>query len=66
MIFHGKRDPIVPWAQSDYMSKALKEAGKEHKTIYFAEEVHGFIYVQNQIRYVSDAESFFAKHLSDT
>lgn len=66
LIFHGKEDYVVPWEHSRLMSQALTKAGKEHKTIYFDEEVHGFIYIQNQIRYVSDAESFFAEHLTDS
>ncbi len=62
-IAQGKNDPRVPRQESDQMVAALKDRGKEHRYVLFADEGHGFDKWEHQLALNEEVESFLAKHL---
>jgi dipeptidyl aminopeptidase/acylaminoacyl peptidase len=62
LIFHGTKDPLVPFNQSERLAQALKDAGVECSFVPVAGAGHGGFRspeVPKRIR------QFFDKHLRD-
>ncbi len=63
LIFHGKRDYIVPPKQAEIMRDALVKANATFKLTYFEDEGHGFYLDSNRARFLGESELFFREHL---
>jgi acetyl esterase/lipase len=64
LIFHGRKDRIVPPDQSEKFHAALEKAGIASKLIMFEDEDHGFAKKPNQERFAAEIVTFLAKHLA--
>ena len=62
-IVHGRRDPRVPIAQADMLTRALRRREIEYELLVKNDEGHGFVKEENNIELYSRLEAFFAEHL---
>ncbi|NIW23916.1 MAG: prolyl oligopeptidase family serine peptidase [Gammaproteobacteria bacterium] len=63
LIVHGRRDPRVPIAQADMLTRALRRREIEHELLIKNDEGHGFVKEENNFELYSRLEAFFAEHL---
>ena len=59
LLFHGKKDPVVPFAQSQEIYEKLKSKGKVVSMTLFADEGHGFRSKQNLQKAYEKELAFF-------
>jgi len=65
LIIAGRKDEIVPYAQSDEMVKALRRAGKEFENMDLEHAPHYiFRYTDQKEEVLNKIEAFLAKYLS--
>jgi len=62
-IVHGRRDPRVPIAQADILTRALRRREIDHEVLIKNDEGHGFVKEENNFELYSRLEAFFAEHL---
>lgn len=63
LLIHGKDDTIVPYAQSELMYDALKDAGKPVQLVKLSDEDHYLSRSQSRIEMLKLLDKFLAKHL---
>lgn len=63
LVFQGAKDSNVPKAESDLLVAVLRELGKRHEYIVYADEGHGFYRRKNLLDYYRRTTAFFVKHL---
>ena len=64
LLIHGKEDVIVPVEQSEYMHKALKEAGKDVTYLELKNSGHSFRPVSERQTEMETVLAFLAQHLT--
>jgi dipeptidyl aminopeptidase/acylaminoacyl peptidase len=64
LLMHGVNDTIVPVAQSQEMSRVLREGQREHEFIALPSEDHWLSGTATRIRVLTEMEGFFGKHLA--
>ena len=57
---HGKKDPLVPWQQSEVFHNALLKVKVESETLFIPDGRHGGFKKED---YVPQMKAFFLKHL---
>ncbi len=62
MLMHGTEDAVVPFAQSESMSLALKKAGRNQKLVVFDGAGHN-LHDANLEAYLTQLDRFFYMHL---
>jgi dipeptidyl aminopeptidase/acylaminoacyl peptidase len=62
-IVHGRRDPRVPIAQAEGLTRALRHREIEHGLFIKSDEGHGFAKEENNFELYRRLEAFFAEHL---
>lgn len=63
LIGQGANDPRVKQPESDQIVKAMRENGKPVEYIVFADEGHGFMRPENNLRFWAATEQFLARYL---
>jgi acetyl esterase/lipase len=63
LIWHGRKDSIVPPDQSERMHEALKKAGADSTLVIFEDEDHGWRKPENNARFAKETLDFLKKHL---
>jgi dipeptidyl aminopeptidase/acylaminoacyl peptidase len=63
LVGQGANDPRVTKDQSDSMVEALRKRGVPVEYLVFADEGHGFVRPENNLKFYAAAEAFLAKHL---
>jgi dipeptidyl aminopeptidase/acylaminoacyl peptidase len=63
LIAQGANDPRVKQAESEQIVAAMKKAGKPVEYLLFADEGHGFVRPENQLKFAAVCEAFLATHL---
>ncbi|HYD24169.1 MAG TPA: S9 family peptidase [Croceibacterium sp.] len=62
LLIHGKDDTVVPFAQSDSMADALKDAGKPYKLVVLREEDHWLSRASTRLQMLEEAVAFVEEH----
>lgn len=62
-VIHGRRDPRVPIAQAEALTRALRRREIEHEVLIENDEGHGFVKEENNFELYRRLEAFFAEHL---
>ncbi len=62
-IIHGRRDPRVPVAQAEALTRALRRLEVDFDLLIKNDEGHGFVKEQNNFELYTRLEAFFAEHL---
>jgi len=62
-IVHGRRDPRVPVAQTDSLTRALRRRDIDYELLVKNDEGHGFVNEDNNVELYRRLEAFFAEHL---
>ncbi len=63
LIGQGANDPRVKQSESDQIVQAMRENGKPVEYIVFADEGHGFVRPENNLRFFAAMEQFLARYL---
>jgi dipeptidyl aminopeptidase/acylaminoacyl peptidase len=63
LLVHGTDDSVVPFAQSEIMARALKDAGKQFQFVTLEKEDHWLSTSATRIRLLSEIEKFLAANL---
>jgi dipeptidyl aminopeptidase/acylaminoacyl peptidase len=63
LIGQGANDPRVKQTESDQIVHAMRENGKTVEYIVFADEGHGFVRPENNLRFFAATEQFLARYL---
>ena len=63
LIGQGANDPRVKQSESDQIVQAMRENGKPVEYIVFADEGHGFVRPENNLRFFAATEQFLARYL---
>jgi dipeptidyl aminopeptidase/acylaminoacyl peptidase len=63
LIGQGANDPRVKQSESDQIVHAMRENGKPVEYIVFADEGHGFMRPENNLRFWAATEQFLARYL---
>lgn len=64
LLMHGVNDTVVPLAQSQEMSRVLREKRHEHELIELPSEDHWLSGTGTRIRVLTAMETFLGKHLA--
>jgi dipeptidyl aminopeptidase/acylaminoacyl peptidase len=62
-IIHGRRDPRVPIAQAEMLTRALRRREIPFELLIKNDEGHGFVKEENNFELYRRLEAFFAEHL---
>jgi dipeptidyl aminopeptidase/acylaminoacyl peptidase len=62
-IVHGRRDPRVPIAQAEALTRALERREIPFELLIKDDEGHGFFKEENNVELYGRLETFFAEHL---
>jgi dipeptidyl aminopeptidase/acylaminoacyl peptidase len=62
-IVHGRRDPRVPVAQAEMLTRALRRLGIDYELLIKDDEGHGFQKQESNFELYTRLEAFFAEHL---
>ncbi len=63
LIGQGANDPRVKQPESDQIVEAMRKHGKPVEYIVFADEGHGFVRPENNLRFFAATEQFLAEYL---
>lgn len=63
LVGQGANDPRITKDQSDSMVEALRKRGVPVEYLVFADEGHGFVRPENNLKFYAAAEAFLARHL---
>lgn len=63
LLFHGKKDVVVPFEQSVEMEKRVTRAGSTCKLVLFEDEGHGFRNIANKKTFMLEVEKFLHKYV---
>ncbi|WP_175414921.1 alpha/beta hydrolase [Nibricoccus aquaticus] len=61
LLFHGRKDPLVPLVQGQGLQRALSQAGVESRLIVVETSVHGFGRFPPEM--MAETRAFFNRHL---
>jgi dipeptidyl aminopeptidase/acylaminoacyl peptidase len=62
LLAHGKKDPVVPYAQTERLHDALRAAKRDHDYVLYPEAKHGFTTSADSIDFLRRVEAFLAKN----
>ena len=63
LMFHGKRDVVVPFQQSLDLSNRLKEFNSINKLVLYEDTGHEVINLNNTVSFLMDCEAWFKLYL---
>ena len=64
LLVHGENDVTVPFEQTEFMSKALKKAGRsDYKIMTLVADDHHLSHAKSRRELLQASEDFFAKYL---
>ena len=63
LMFHGKRDLVVPFQQSVDLSNRLKEFSSINKLVLYEDTGHEVINLNNTVSFLMDCEAWFKLYL---
>lgn len=66
MLMHGKDDTVVPFEQSEIMSKVLQKHGKAYELVRLDGEDHWLSRSETRTRMLQELERFLGEHLVPT
>ncbi|HKZ81703.1 MAG TPA: S9 family peptidase [Pyrinomonadaceae bacterium] len=63
-VLHGRNDPRVPFSEAEQIVKALEERKQPVEHIYFDDEGHGFVKLNNRLYMYPKIVEFFERYMS--
>jgi len=63
LVAHGGNDPRVTADESRRFVRELQRLGSEHESLFFPDEGHWLVGLENRLTYYRRAEAFLARHL---
>lgn len=64
LLIHGDDDSNVPFGETVWLAKYLREKGVETDLLIFPDDAHSFLLERNWIRTMEATAAFFDKHLA--
>lgn len=62
-VLHGRNDPRVPFSEAEQIVKALEERKQPVEHIYFDDEGHGFVKLNNRLYMYPKIVEFFERYM---
>jgi dipeptidyl aminopeptidase/acylaminoacyl peptidase len=62
-VLHGSNDPRVPISEAEQIVKALQDRQRPVEHIYFDDEGHGFVKLNNRLYMYPKIVEFFERYM---